>query len=190
MKIIFNDKAKFVSGLFLVVLEVVVGILLLVLPAEEIINFCLCLLGILLIVCNAIPCLQYLSMYTSDKKYGIDLISSLISIGLGILLIVMPGVVLSIILACWFIIMPIVRIIIHPNHKEQFKNEIPLLVIGVLLSIFSFSFFSEILVKIIGVLVLIGAISHIIYEIKLYKITRPEIISEQSDAIDAEFKDL
>ena len=152
MKIILDYKAKFVSNLLLIILEIVAGILLLCVPANNIINFFLGTIGVILIVFNILPCFQYFTLMSNDKKYTVDFISSIISVALGILLLVVPGEVLSVILACWFIIMPIARIIIHPNHTEQFKRELPLLIIGLILAVFSFSFVSSVIIKVIGVL--------------------------------------
>lgn len=192
MHVIFDYKAKFVSNLLLIVLEVVAGILLICLPAKDIINFFLGTIGVILIVCNIIPCFQYFALMNSDKKYTVDFVSSIISVALGVLLLVLPGVVLSVILACWFIIMPIVRIIIHPNHNEQFKKELPLLIIGLILTVFSFSFLSSVIIKVIGGLVILSAVFHLIYAIRIYSFAKQNLNQSTVDenVINAEFKDL
>jgi len=191
MHIILDYKTKFVSNLLLIILEIVVGILLICLPADKIINFFLGTIGVILIVCNIIPCFQYFMLMNNDKKYTVDFVSSVISVVLGILLLVMPGAVLSIILACWFIIMPIVRIIIHPNHNEQFKKELPLLIIGLILTVFSFSFVSSVIIKVIGGAIILSSIFHLVYAIRIYKDGNVINESNQDDnVINAEFKDL
>ena len=190
MKFIIDGKAKFLGHILLICLEVVLGVLLIVLPAEDIVSFVLKILGVILIVFNIVPCLYYLSMMEKDKKFSVDLVSAVISVILGILLIAMPGAVLSVILACWFVIMPIIRIIIHSNHYEQFKKEIPLLIIGLFLTVFSFSFITNIIVKIIGVMVLISSICHLIYSIKCYREVNGIVNEVNSNILDAEYKDL
>lgn len=192
MNMVIDYKTKLIANIILCLIEVVIGILFIFLPANDIINFFLRAAGIFLIIGNLSPCFYYYKMSQVDKKFQIDLISALISVVLGVLLIVLPGVVLSILLACWFIIMPIIRIVLHKDHLAQFKREIPYLVVGLILAVFSFSFISSVAVKVLGALILVGAISSCFYFIVNYrKIKKNEndIIGDDN-IIDADYKDL
>lgn len=192
MKIVIDSKTKMVSSLILVLIEIVVGILFLVLPAEGIINFFLRAAGVLLIIGNLSPCIYYYKMTSIDKKFQIDLISALISVVLGVLLIILPGVILSIILACWFVIMPIIRIILHKDHLAQFKRETPFLIVGLILAVFSFSFISNVAIKILGGLIILGGVLSIIYSFSMYQNNKGNVEDtiQDENVIDADYKDL
>lgn len=192
MKIVIDSKTKMVSSLILALIEIVVGILFLVLPAEGIINFFLRAAGVLLIIGNLSPCIYYYKMTSIDKKFQIDLISALISVVLGVLLIILPGVILSIILACWFVIMPIIRIILHKDHLAQFKRETPFLIVGLILAVFSFSFISNVAIKILGGLIILGGVLSIIYSFSMYQNNKGNVEDtiQDENVIDADYKDL
>lgn len=195
MHIIVDKKSKLIGSLILVGLEVLVGILLIFVPAEDIINVCLKIIGMVLIAVNLSHAFILYRMMLVDKRYELDFISSLISIGLGIVLLFAPGLVLSIILGCWFIIMPIIRICIHTNHKEQFKKEIPYLAVGALMVLFSVGFVLDVFVKVIGAVIILIAICQIITAIKKYKddnnTHNNNYSNDKNDnIIDAEVRDL
>ena len=72
-----------------------------------------------------------------------------------------------------------------------FKKELPLLIIGLILTVFSFSFVSSVIIKVIGGLIILSSIFHLVYAIRIYRDGNVINESNQDDnVINAEFKDL
>ena len=103
MNFVMDPKSKYVGNLLVILLELLIGILLLVLPAEAIIQFFLLSSGIVLVIWNILPCLYGWRLALEQKKYLLDAITSTISVVLGILMIVLPNLAVNILLVFLFI---------------------------------------------------------------------------------------
>ena len=197
MNFVMDPKSKYVGNLLVILLELLIGILLLVLPAEAIIQFFLLSSGIVLVIWNILPCLYGWRVALEQKKYLLDAITSTISVVLGILMIVLPNLAVNILLACWFIVMPLLRIFLDHDPKTRLKKELPYFLVAIFLFILSFSLISKIIVRVLGILFLILAVLHFILCTRIYRIAKKLTVQTSSytsekekDAIDAEVKDL
>lgn len=128
----------------------ILGIILLAVPAANIINTIYTILGIGLILFGII---QFIGSQ-SDK---ITLSNGILDIVIGILFIFFHNEIVMIILAVLFIIFPIVRIIQAADKKLQFKIELPALIIGLLIA-FCGDTIMTIMVKVIGAVLVVLAI--------------------------------
>ena len=116
-------------GAVLVVLGTVVG-------ADTLVWLALVVWGILIIIGN-VPSLVYSIANIKEKSGVFDLIMSLIGIALGVGLIVSQSQVITVILAAYMIVFPIIRILLAKAHwAEQLKREALRIILGVVLMVF------------------------------------------------------
>ena len=163
---------------------------------EGLANFiCICI-GLLIIIVNIFPLAIAISLVENDKRYIPDLILTIISIVVGIIFMIdRKNIVISIILAIILIILPIIRIALASNKKDKLKEELPLLIIGVVLAFNVGDLIFQIALISFGAIIFIyGLISLFIYlneEKEINKaITSNKDKSKNDDYIDAEVKEI
>ena len=83
-----------------------------------------------------------------------DTYSGIVNIGVGTLFLFFHNYIITIILGVLLVILPIVRIVESDNKKIQFKQELPLFLMGIFIC-FSGDLFVAIFFKIIGVLLIL-----------------------------------
>lgn len=116
-------------GAALIVLGSVVG-------AKTLVWLALVVWGVIIIVGN-VPALIYSIANIKEKGGVFDLVMSAIGILLGVGLIVSQNKVVTIILAAYMIVFPIIRIILaRANWAEQLKREALRIALGVVLMVF------------------------------------------------------
>lgn len=116
-------------GAILIVLGSVVG-------AETLVWLALVVWGVIIIVGN-VPALIYSIANIKEKGGVFDLVMSVIGILLGVGLIVSQNQVITVILAAYMIIFPVIRILLaKANWAEQLKREALRIILGVVLMIF------------------------------------------------------
>ena len=127
-------RSSLASSIILMVFGLLIA-LLSVFSFDGLANFiCVCI-GLLIIIVNIFPLIMAISLVEHDRRYIPDLVLTLISIVVGIVFMVdRKNIIISIVLAFILIILPIIRIIMSDNKKEKFKEELPLLIIGLLLA--------------------------------------------------------
>lgn len=176
--------------LFLIIIEIVLGILFLALSPSDIMNFFLKTCGILIILFNVAPCLYALGKVQEDKKYISLAISSAISITIGILILIYFDWIMNVILAVWLIVMPCIKILFASNKKMEFNKQLPYFFAAIIVAIFGFSAISSIVIKILGGIFLVLALIQIIIIIINNKKTSNNSSPSNKDVIDAEVKEL
>lgn len=116
-------------GLALVLIGTFVG-------AETLLWLALVIWGVIIIIGN-IPALIYSIANVKEKGGVFDLIMSALGILLGVGLIISQSRVVTIILAAYMIVFPIIRIVLaKANWAEQLKREALRIVLGVVLMVF------------------------------------------------------
>jgi uncharacterized membrane protein HdeD (DUF308 family) len=196
--ILLNRSKGFIAG----ILSIIFGALLIILSIfafKDLKNIIFVTIGVLLIVINSLFLL--VTLLDSNKYYLVfNLIFEIIGIVLGILFLNNDNTAVIIIVGCYMILFPIVRIFLSNDKKARLINELPSLIIGILLILFSFALddILKIVTIVIGAIIVCYGIFDIIITFKLKrdinKLNEMNSESYQSDkrhdSIDAEVKDL
>lgn len=113
---------------------VLIGVLLIAIPTEFLIKLAFILLGIITLI-SAIPELASGLVNLSSREGKLSLVFSLISIAVGILMIFWHNSLLMVILGVYFLVFPLVEIIVAHDRKAALKRELPRMILGVVLLI-------------------------------------------------------
>lgn len=186
-------RSSLASSIILMVFGLLIA-LLSVFSFDGLANFiCVCI-GLLIIIVNIFPLIMAISLVEHDRRYIPDLVLTLISIVVGIVFMVdRKNIIISIVLAFILIILPIIRIIMSDNKKEKFKEELPLLIIGILLAFNVGDKIFQIALISFGGLIFIYGIIGLIINIKDEKSKDDDSFNNngpKNDYIDAEVKEI
>lgn len=186
-------RSSLASSIILMVFGLLIA-LLSVFSFDGLANFiCVCI-GLLIIIVNIFPLIMAISLVEHDRRYIPDLVLTLISIVVGIVFMVdRKNIIISIVLAFILIILPIIRIIMSDNKKEKFKEELTLLIIGLLLAFNVGDKIFQIALISFGGLIFIYGIIGLIINIKDEKSKDDDSFNNngpKSDYIDAEVKEI
>ena len=158
---VFTSSKKPLIGLY--VLLMLVGASLIFIPTETLLSTIFTIIGITIIILNAVPCYIKWAEALSNKKSLFPALVYTLTILLGFLFIFMwTNDIVSIIFGIWLIILPIVRIIKSNNFKAQLKNEAPLLIFGALSLFIPAQTILGIIIKIFGGIIVLYSIVMII----------------------------
>ncbi len=196
--ILLNRSKGFIAG----ILSIIFGALLIILSIfafKDLKNIIFVTIGVLLIVINSLFLL--VTLLDSNKYYLVfNLIFEIIGIILGILFLNNDNTAVIIIVGCYMILFPIVRILLSNDKKARLINELPSLIIGILLILFSFALddILKVVTIVIGAIIVCYGIFDIIITFKLKrdinKLNEMNSESYQSekrhDSIDAEVTDI
>ena len=170
-----NDISLFIMGLF----YAAIGIIFLTVPADDIIKFIYILLGIIVIIFNALVLFDSLTWIKKDKRYLIVLILAIIQIIIGILLIITSSKVLLIVTGSILIVLPLLEIISAKDKKEQFKLEITKLSLGIIFIILGATNLANVVFTVLGIISIIFGAIYLICAI-LMSILHDEIENEDN----------
>ena len=111
------------------------------LGAGTIIKWVLIVAGIIIVATNIAPLIRGIVNLAHKEKGGLfDVIVSAIAMALGIVMIVYQNAIVStiitVLLAIYLIVLPIIRIVIAPSKKEQLSKEWIRILIGAILIVF------------------------------------------------------
>lgn len=135
-----SKKNRIVNRVISMIIGILIGVVLVVLgavvKAEKIVELALIVWGVIIIVSN-VPGLIYSIANIKNKAAIFDLIMSIVGILLGVGLIISQSKVITIILAAYMIIFPVIRIALAKSGwAEQLKREALRLILGVVLLVF------------------------------------------------------
>ncbi len=135
-----SKKNRIVNRVISLIIGVLIGVVLVVLgavvKAETLVWLAMIVWGAIIIVSN-VPGLVYSIANIKNKGAIFDLIMSILGILLGVGLIVSMNDVISIILAGYMIIFPVIRIVLAKSGwAEQLKREALRIILGVVLLVF------------------------------------------------------
>lgn len=156
----FNPKRQSIVG---AVIAFFLGLLFVVIPYETLKDMIFTFIGIGIIVINLVPCIIYWTGAQRDNNMIFPAILSTISVVIGFIFIFWHHWIVSIVLAVWLIVMPIVRIAQAKDKLERFKKEIPLFIIAILLFFVPAEAILEIVLKVFGGIVMLLSAIDIIY---------------------------
>lgn len=159
MIFMYDYKMKIV----LYVLLAIFGASFIFIPTETLLGFIFSTLGILIVLFNIVPCVTYINASLQNKEYVLPAISYSLFVLFGLMFIFgWSNLIISIIFSVILIILPIIRIIISKNKKEDFKKELPYIVVGALLFFIPFTNIIGIIIKVFGALVVLYSIYMIV----------------------------
>ncbi|UKI48846.1 MAG: hypothetical protein L6U99_08325 [Clostridium sp.] len=128
-----------------------IGLLFILIDPAKLMHIVLIVVGIFVIIVSANDILINLSVPVRGPITTTNLVMSIVSLVVGIAMIIWQNTLMSVILAIWFIAMPIVRIATSADKKAQFKHEIPLFCCWYYFTyLLDLGLFLDILFKIIG----------------------------------------
>lgn len=196
--IYFNNYNS--KGIFSNVLLFVLGLLLVVIPADTVLSIIFTLLGLTVILINIIPCIMAWSLVKTNKGHIPFAIYQSLTLVVGILIIALwDNSIMAIILGIYLVILPLIRIIqTHGKKLDALIKEIPYLFFGLLLFFIPLPAILGIMIRVIGVIVMIYSLAIII--IRLTKKNNDDDDFNNNDGqkkfkddrviIDAEYKDI
>lgn len=141
----------------------IIGILFVAIDGAKIFNIIFLILGILIIIFN----LQNFILSIKNLKYKTSaaigqFITSLIVMGMGVLLIVLKSNV-SIIISIILLVYAIYKIIMNKNFiKEELYFQLPIILVAIVLMLFSFGDIFNIVLTVVGVLFIIASLINIV----------------------------
>lgn len=191
--ILINNKFK---GIGSCLVMLIIGLLLLVIPYDVLKDMIFTIIGIAIVVINIIPCFLYWYGYKYDNKLLAPAIFATLSVTIGFVFIFWHNWIVSVVLAIWLIVLPIYRICVSNEKKNQAKKEIPYFIVALLLFFVPFEAILGIVLKIFGGILLLWAIINmIVLAIKNKNNDNNDSNSSNSNnndriVIDAEVKDL
>ena len=135
-----SKNNRIASRVISMILGVLIGVALVILgsavKAETLVWLALVVWGVIVIVGN-VPSLIYAIANIKSKGAVFDLVMSIIGILLGVGLIVSQSKVITVILAAYMIVFPIIRIVLAKSAwAEQLGREILRIILGVVLLVF------------------------------------------------------
>ena len=146
------NKFEIISKLMLGIIGVALGILLLILNGATVLGFTVKALGVVLLVLCVPKMVSALPVLGEKMGKAIFVFSVLGSVA-GAVMLFLPAAAITvgaIIAGVWFIILPIVDICSSPHRSEQFKAELPEIIIGAFLIIIGPTALFSVIVKILG----------------------------------------
>jgi len=134
-----SKNNRIANRIISMIMGVLIGVALLILAgigSETLVWLALVVWGVIIIIGN-IPSLIYSIANIKEKDSIFDLIMSIVGIALGVGLIVSQNNVITVILAVYMIIFPLIRIILaKSNWAEQLKREALRIILGIVLLVF------------------------------------------------------
>ena len=170
-----NDISLFIMGVF----YAIVGIIFLVVPAEDIFKFVFIVLGVLLIVFNGLVLLDCLPRIKKDKSYITILIIAIIQIIMGIFVIVTESKVLLIITGSILVALPTLAVLAAKDKKEQLKLEITKISLGIVFIVLGATDAARIVFIALGIISLIFGAVYLVVALFL-SIIKDEIDSTEN----------
>lgn len=155
-------KLKFkLKNLDTICILFIIGLLLLIIPTSKLIDVIFIIIGAVIILTNVMDTITAFKDYEKNKK---DALLGLLNIILGIILIINHGIVILILIALYFIALPLYKLYYATNKKDQFISDLPKYIIGVVLILLSPKVIVDIIIVVLGicficvsVLILIGS---------------------------------
>lgn len=164
-------KIDVISKLLIGIVGAALGILLLVLNGAVVLSFLVKAIGVALLVLSVpklVAAISLLRLKSGKVIFAVALLGSIA----GAVMLFLPVAAITvgaIVAGVWFIILPIVDICSSPNRSEQFKVELPEIVIGAFLIIIGPTALFSVIVKIVGGVIAFLSAVYIWFVVNEYK---------------------
>lgn len=164
-----------------------VGVLLLVPYAREVFDIALIVMGLLTVLGN-LPALVMSVALIKQRGEWINLTVSALSVVFGLLLILMRREVILLLIGVCSILLPLLRIILVQDRRQQFRRELPKILWGLVLVVLSLAEWERITLLVIGIVII--ALS-LLYALRGAIVLHVRFTPSKGDeAIEADFRDL
>ena len=198
MKTVQNKQFFWSQILTIALLGGLLGGLLILLSTDLLLKIIFVVMGAITIL-SAIPSLILGMTYTGERAGKLALISAVVSIAMGIVLIFWHSSVIMLIAGVYFLLFPILEILLSKDRMRQFKSELPKLIIGVVLLVFGPAQALDVIFDVVGWIVIgmtvisiaFTLISYFKYQKKLQSTTGARVFVDQDGdgTIDAVYVD-
>ena len=148
------------------------GAILLFVPMSMLIGLLITLIGLLMIIVNGIGVYNKMTLKQDTSN---DLLIDVLGVLAGFMIIVTPGVVVTIIAAIYLLGETIYKLYLDKFSKQKFIDEGPKLILALILLMCSIGEFS-IIFKIFGSIVCVMSVGYLLYNYYLYKKSGVKII--------------
>lgn len=173
-------------ALFLGFAGIIVGFLITLLGLfyyDAFMNFIFICIGVIMVLVNIFPLLLSAREMKYNKRFAYNFFVTLSFVILGIIFIFDHDIILSIVFGSFLIVLPLIRVILARNHKKQFLNELPLLLLGTVL-FFNFrdSLFHVAIVS-FGIVLALISLGNVAFYIIKNKDSNDEIIEVEAKEV-------
>ncbi|MBQ9806608.1 MAG: hypothetical protein IJW49_08910 [Clostridia bacterium] len=169
MKTVRSNQFFWTQLLTTALLGGLLGLLLILLPTDLLMKIIFVVMGAVTIL-SAIPSLVLGLTLSNDQAGKLSLVSAILSMVMGILLIFWHNTILMVVIGVYFLLFPVLEILLARDRLRQFKSEIPKLIIGVVLLVFGPAETLDLLFDVVGWIVLgLTALSMLITVITFVK---------------------
>ena len=153
MKTVQNKQFFWSQILTIALLGGLLGGLLILLSTDLLLKIIFVVMGAVTIL-SAIPSLLLGMTYTSERAGKLALLSAVVSIAMGIVLIFWHSSIIMLVAGIYFLLFPILEILLAKDRLRQFKSELPKIIIGVVLLVFGPAQTLDILFDVVGWIVI------------------------------------
>lgn len=167
MKTIQNKQFFWSQILTIALLGGLFGALLILLSTDLLLKIIFVVIGAFTIL-SSIPSLILGLTYTHERAGKLALISATVSIAMGIVLIFWHSSVMMLVAGVYFVLFPILEILLSKDRVRQFKSELPKIIIGVVLLVFGPAQTLDILFDVVGWIVIALTVFAIAFTVVSY----------------------
>ena len=151
---------------------VAMGLVLTLVPITSLVSLIVAIVGIIMIIVNGLAVYKDFSVkQESTNQTLLDVLGVL----MGFILIVIRHQVITILVALYLLVEPIVKIVTAKGKKSVVMKQIPTIALGVVLLFGGFTAV-EVVFKIIGVILILASAGYFAYNYYLYKKSGVKII--------------
>ena len=151
---------------------IVLGLILALVPVSTLVSLIVVIIGLLLIVTNGI---RLYSKMSSKENSSNQMLLDVLGVLAGFILLISSNLVLTIIIAIYLVIEPIIEIALVKFDKQKMMIEAPKIILGVVLLISGIGVF-DFLFKIMGIIVLVCSLVYLGFNYYLYKKSGVKIV--------------
>ena len=151
---------------------ILLGTVLALIPASTLVGWIAILIGVILIVVNGFRIYQKIS---HQEKSSNQLLLDVIGVLSGFILLSSTSLVITIIVAIYLIIEPILELWLVKFDREKINIEVPKIILGVIVLLSGISVFDKVF-KVLGIVLLVGSLIYLGFNYYLYKRSGVKII--------------
>lgn len=164
-----NVRPSMMSGaISYTIFGVLAGILLILVPTDFLLNLVFVVMGILTVILHFPGLLMGLGTIATPMG-KVTLISSAVSVVIGLLMIFWHNSLLLILLGIYMILLPLIYILLAKDRYARLKSELPKLILGVVLTVLGPANTLDFLFDVAGALVIV---LNVIYLVSVYFLMR------------------
>lgn len=168
------SKNVLIQRIIASILGLVLGLIIIIANPHDVIRIISIIAGAYILF-NGVLILMTSNIYTSKFDKYSNVTTGIILIALGIIIMIIPTYICSIIAGIILIVIPIYRIIIAPNKIETFKKEVVRLALGLVLLFLGIGSLVQVLLYVLGGLTIACSVLYLVITlILLIKINKKE----------------